>query len=108
ISLFPNAEALNAATIFKHNTSATPAVLGPADNVFTLLATDTVARGKGVNLSGLAGQIPGITTDLNGNPRGPRWDIGAYQYSGGIQTNREPGLMLQFNFENDFYSSTNQ
>jgi hypothetical protein len=77
--LYPDAEAFNAATSYKHNKSAVPSVVSMRSNNFVPTAGDRVARGAGVDLSAIADQIPAITNDLNGQARGPRWNIGAYQ-----------------------------
>jgi hypothetical protein len=112
VNLFPNAEAFNSwSTSYKYNSSATPVVFNVANNDFRLLGADTAARHAGADLSALAAQVPGITADLLGTPRprGAPWDIGAYQYNATYSvSNTSPGLVMQLNFENDFYSRTNK
>ena len=112
VNLFANAEAFNNwSASYKHNKSATPSVFSVANNDFRLPAADTAARNAGADLSALAASIPAITNDLLGasRPLGATWDIGAYQYSPGYQTNSDnAGLVMWLTFENDFYSSTNR
>jgi hypothetical protein len=85
LSLFgrkwPNAEALNRATIYKHNTSAPPRFQDEARHDYRLAPNDQVARNTGLDLSFL--DLPGLEQDLYGNPRGHggTWDRGAIEYA---------------------------
>jgi hypothetical protein len=56
---------------------------------FHLGPSDTVAIGKGVNLSSY------FTTDKDGNPRGTTWDIGAYQHLAKGATRPNPPQRLR-------------
>lgn len=45
------------------------------NNNYRLQASDTVAKGKGINYSSV------FTTDRDGNPRGSQWDLGPFQFT---------------------------
>jgi len=53
---------------------------------FHLSSNDTLARGKGINLSSYCSIIPALCFDKDGNsrPSTGNWDIGAYQYVSSI------------------------
>jgi hypothetical protein len=80
-----NAEALNAVSPFKHNSSQLPlynlyaARTPPYD--FHLQTNDVVALGKGTNLTSWVEIAPMLNVDLDGLPRSidKAWDIGPYQ-----------------------------
>ncbi len=117
---YANAEAYNAATKYKHSTSAVPAFMDAAAYDYRLSGSDTVARNKGINLSFL--NLPGINEDLMGNPRGAggAWDIGALEYPEAgqaplITENPDPlpvpdntaaGLVLNLDFEGDNFAGS--
>lgn len=62
----------------EHSATGTARFADSANNDYHLAATDTVARGAGVNLT-----VSGITTDIDGEtrPATGAWDIGADQYA---------------------------
>lgn len=64
-----------------HSVTGTVQFKDAANKDFHLAATDTVARGAGVNLTS-----SGITTDIDGEtrPATDAWDIGADQYTAAI------------------------
>ncbi len=75
-TLYENAEALNNATSFSHNSSAEPVFVNYGGRNFHLSPVDTVAIDKGADLATY------FTTDKDGisRPQGSAWDIGAYEY----------------------------
>ncbi len=116
---YPNAEAYNAATKYKHNSGTVPSMVNAEAYDYRPTASDTVARNKGVNLSFL--NVPGINQDVMGNPRGAggAWDIGAFEYPESglaplLSENPDPqpepdlapgaGLVLNLDFEGDSFA----
>lgn len=77
-TIYPNAEALNAATSFSGNTSARPVFIDEGANDYHLAPEDTVARDQGADLSAY------FTVDQDGIPRpqGGAWDRGPYEGAG--------------------------
>jgi len=78
-----DAEALNAATGFLRNSSKTPKFVSYSNQNLHLTVDDSVARGRGANLSSLVSLAPGINEDFGGigRPTTSAWDIGPYQTS---------------------------
>lgn len=80
---YTNAADMAANTSFKSNSNVMPLVVSTNLYDFRLQASDTAARGKGTNLTDLIATMPGLDTDLWGNPRGvdDAWDIGAHSFA---------------------------
>jgi hypothetical protein len=111
----PNAEAINAATGYKTNTSRLPSFRSPSTYDYRPSDTDRVLRDTGTNWSALAIALglPDYNLDLYGNVRGAdgAWDRGAFEYAG---TNAVPpvdvntnSLLVYLDFEDDF-TATNR
>jgi hypothetical protein len=100
-STFANAAAMAAATRWKSNRNEMPLVVSTNSYDFRLQAGDTVARNRGLDLSHLMATMPGLDTDLWGNPRGAdgAWDIGAHEYTAG-------DLVLWLRFDDDLSEGT--
>jgi hypothetical protein len=113
---YQNAEELNAATPYKHNSSATPSFVDAANFDFALKSDDTAARDKGQDLTYLG--VPNLGTDLRGSSRGINgaWDIGAIEAITGIPNNTPPiiappsapsitqGLIQRISFDADDFT----
>jgi len=69
-----------------HGNYANPAFVGISD--YRLAAQDSVAKGKGIDLTSYCATVPELCFDKNGvaRPNGTCWDIGAYEYVQGGDT----------------------
>ena len=87
--IYPDAQAFNAATSFKHNLKERPKFVNESNYDFSLAADDTSAKDHGANLEGL--NLPGLEYDLAGQRRGAdgAWDLGALELTG--QKSLKPG-----------------
>jgi hypothetical protein len=70
---------------YTHNVGTEPILADPSNFDFSLAASDTSAKGKGIDLSNLIKadeeHLSGLAEDLLGNSRGVGvWDIGAYTF----------------------------